>query len=104
MYTAKEKMIVAVIGWNLDQNRFDHDTGEEEMIEWIIETHKRLEGMTEQELCMLQYANSLAAIEDMLIDALCTDGAQHKQYYLYQLAKKFGIDVGSITPDQGIAP
>ena len=60
MYTTKEKMIVAVIAWNLDQDRFDHDTGEEEMIAWIIETHKRLEVMTEQELYVLQYTNSLA--------------------------------------------
>lgn len=43
-------------------------------------------------------------IKDMLIDALCTDGAQHKQYYLYQIAKKFGLDVGSITSDSGIVP
>ena len=43
-------------------------------------------------------------IEDMLIDALCTDGAQHKQYYLYKIAALFGLEVGSITHDKGIAP
>ena len=64
MYTNKEKMIVEVIAWNLDQDRFDHDTGEEEMIAWIIETHKYLEGMGEYELRTLQYANSLAAREE----------------------------------------
>jgi hypothetical protein len=60
----KEKMIVEVIAWNLDWNRFDHDTGETELIEWIIETHKRLEGMTPETLRTLQHANSLVDEEE----------------------------------------
>lgn len=49
----------------------------------------------------LEQANDIG---DMLIDALCIDGAHHKQWYLYQIAEKYGLEVGAITDDKGIAP
>ncbi len=56
----KERLIREVIAWNLDWNRFDHETGEEELVAWVLDTHKRLEGYAPSSLPALLYANSLA--------------------------------------------
>lgn len=63
----REKRIVEIIAWNLDQNRFDHETGETEMVEWIIDTYKRLEGYAPSSLPALLYANSLAEEAQALV-------------------------------------
>lgn len=56
----KQQLIIQIIAWNLDWNRFDHETGETAMIKWILETAKRLEGFAPSSLPALLYANSLA--------------------------------------------
>ena len=43
-------------------------------------------------------------VEDLLIDALCTEGAHHKQWYLWRLAELLSVDVSNVNADDGVAP
>lgn len=45
-------------------------------------------------------------IEDAVKEALVTDGSHHKQWYLEQIAKLFGIDIAELDGiiEEGIAP
>jgi len=46
----------------------------------------------------------LDRIEKMFVDALTTDGAHHKQWYLEKIAKELGIHIDDFLFDKGIAP
>lgn len=41
-------------------------------------------------------------IKELLEDAVCTDGAHHKQWYLEQIAEALNIDLPE--HEEGIAP
>ena len=45
-------------------------------------------------------------VKEIIHEALCTDGAHHKQWYLEQIALKLGIDLSAEqgTFEPGIAP
>lgn len=43
-------------------------------------------------------------LEDFLIHGLQTDGGQHKQWYLEQLADGVGVELSEIDYEKGIAP
>jgi hypothetical protein len=60
----KQHLIIEIIAWNLDWNRFDHETGETELIAWILDTYKRLVDLPEETLRTLLYANSLQEDEE----------------------------------------
>jgi hypothetical protein len=56
---SREKMIIEVIAWNLNQDDFDTDGGEQAMIGWIIDTYNYLRAQSLNFLREHQYANSL---------------------------------------------
>lgn len=56
---SKEKMIIEVIAWNLNQNDFDTDGGEQNMIGWIIDTYNYLRGQSAEFLREHMHENSL---------------------------------------------
>jgi len=44
-------------------------------------------------------------VKDLIIEGLTTDGAQHKQWYLEQIAKVLGIElVAELQYEEGKAP
>lgn len=55
----RDRLIRNVIAFNLDWNAFDHETGEGELVAWVLRTYKRLEGYAPSSLPALLYANSL---------------------------------------------
>jgi len=44
------------------------------------------------------------AIKGLLIQALQTDGAHHKQYLLWRIADVLDLDVSEASDDLGVAP
>jgi len=46
----------------------------------------------------------LVEVEDLIIEALHTDGAHHKQWYLEKIAETLEIDLSKEDYDQSIAP
>src|SRR5690348_9997490 len=56
----KDELIVQIIAWNLNWDSFDHETGEEELVQWVLDTAKRLNSFAPSSLPALLYANSLA--------------------------------------------
>jgi hypothetical protein len=46
----------------------------------------------------------LEELEGLFVDALTTDGAHHKQWYLEKIAEKLGISIHDFNYDKGIAP
>jgi len=46
----------------------------------------------------------LGKVQELIEEALQTDGDHHKQWYLEQIAKELEIDLSSINYDGGIAP
>lgn len=53
---------------------------------------------------LLKVANDLIEIKDDIVQALCTDGAHHKQWYLLRIAKRLKLDIDYSNIDEGIAP
>lgn len=49
-------------------------------------------------------ADRTVSIHDLFIAALTTDGAHHKQWYLWQLAALCNINLAGIDADAGVAP
>lgn len=50
---------------------------------------------------------SLEEVQSLIIlfkDALSTDGADHKQYYLCEIANKIGFNAYDFTDDCGVKP
>ncbi len=45
-----------------------------------------------------------STVEELIIEALQTEGEQHKQYFLVQIAKKLGISLSHVQHDKGIPP
>jgi len=45
----------------------------------------------------------LEYIRNLLYDGLSTDGGRHKQWFLEEIAKKLGFDIGK-NYEEGIAP
>lgn len=43
----------------------------------------------------------ISAVADLIIEALCTDGAHHKQWYLEQIAQELNIDPYQHALDRG---
>jgi recombinational DNA repair protein RecR len=43
-------------------------------------------------------------VEELIIEALQTTEAQHKQYFLVQIAKKLGISLSHVQHDKGTPP
>jgi hypothetical protein len=43
-------------------------------------------------------------IKDLVLDALQTEGAHHKQHYLWKIADLLGIERDEIDAEEGIAP
>ena len=56
----QKQLIIQVIAWNLNWDSFDHETGEEELIRWVLATYKQLEEYAPSSLPALLYENSLA--------------------------------------------
>jgi len=48
--------------------------------------------------------NAANEIENFVLDALETDGAHHKQWYLEEIAKMLEIDLSNSEHDKGLAP
>ncbi len=57
---------------------------------------------TEQEEAV--YADWELQAQPLILDALITDGAHHKQWYLHRIAEALDIDLSQINADEGIAP
>ncbi len=49
-------------------------------------------------------SRKLRDIKALLIDALTADGARHKQWYLWEIAAKLGIDLTHVDAEEGIEP
>jgi hypothetical protein len=45
-----------------------------------------------------------STVEELIIEALQTEGEYHKQYFLVQIAKKLGISLSHVKHDKGIPP
>ncbi len=43
------------------------------------------------------------AIKGLLIEALQTDGAHHKQYLLWRIAEMLDLDLSDVSDDLGVA-
>jgi hypothetical protein len=43
-------------------------------------------------------------VEELIVEALQTDGAQQKQYFLVKIAKKLGISLSHVQHDKGKPP
>ena len=52
---------------------------------------------------MLKDKESRSQTKELIIDALSIDGAHHKQWYLWQIAKALGIEL-DVDSDPGVAP
>jgi hypothetical protein len=46
----------------------------------------------------------LKDLEDLFVEALTTDGAHHKQWYLEEISKLLGIEIDDSIYEKGIAP
>jgi hypothetical protein len=44
------------------------------------------------------------SLTDLIWEALLTDGAHHKQWWIEAIAVKIGIDLDFLSYDEGIAP
>ena len=58
-YMGKEETIREILAFDLDWNDYDHETGEEELIGWVLDTHKMLQEKGMNELQSLLQPNSL---------------------------------------------
>lgn len=45
-----------------------------------------------------------STVEELIIEALQTEGEHHKQYFLVQIAKKLGISLSHVEHDKGMPP
>jgi 5'-deoxynucleotidase YfbR-like HD superfamily hydrolase len=50
------------------------------------------------------FAENAAQLRALLAEALLTDGAHHKQWYLEKIAEVFVVDLGGLDYPRGIAP
>lgn len=47
---------------------------------------------------------AIEAIKGQIVEALQTDGAQHKQYFLWKIADILNLDVSAASDEKGVAP
>jgi len=103
----------------LSEENIDHDS---EIFDYIMELHDYLwkfihifnpdaggsiNDNIDDVIKALKNIN-IAQVEELINDALWTDGAHHKQWYLYEIAEKLGFKKEDFCikdcPEEGIAP